>query len=169
MEKIYLYCFGITEDQKKLVQNIKKYLEKLLVKEIKDKQFELVIHDLKVFDCDKDTICLVFGNKVVPYVQDPKFIKQTLCVESIAENKNTVKDDLGLFVTDLKNLYNSSKIIDKTHSSYVEVNEKITASSEGAVFNFTLEEVEHLKKIKELLNGGKIIFTKGDTRLEIHD
>jgi inorganic pyrophosphatase/exopolyphosphatase len=168
MDKIYLYGFGFTDEQKNLVNNIVLYLDKLLKEQIKDKEFDVIRHDLKVFDCEKDSIGIAFGNKVSPYIIEPKLIKQTVCLTSIDENKKTVKEDLKAFVSDLKNLYNTNRVIEKDHSSYVEVNENITAGIEGAVFNFTLEEAEHLKKIKDLLGGGKIVFIKGDSRLEIH-
>jgi hypothetical protein len=153
-------------------------LEGLVKDKLPSIEFEFKIVDLKVFECAVEPICISFGQKVEPYVKDPKFQMLTLSVNSITKgekedikkNKKIIKSDIESFVSQLETLYNGNKIIDNSGSSAcVEVKEGITAGVNNAIFNFTLEEVEHLKKIKELLGGGKIIFTKGDTRLEIHD
>jgi uncharacterized FlaG/YvyC family protein len=176
-QMVYLYDFGTNENNIKALGNIVNFLAKLLKEEIPEVEFEISTTDLKVFECAIEPVCISFGQKVEPYVKNPKLQMITLPISSILKeekeenkkNKKIIKKDIESFVSQLKTLYNSNKIIDNPSSSaYVEVKEGVTAGINNSIFNFTLEEVEHLKKIKELLGGGKIIFTKGDTRLEIH-
>ncbi len=49
----------------------------------------------------------------------------------------------------------------------VETEEEITVGGIGADIQMTLEEAEHLKKIKDLLGGGKMVITKGDLKIEV--
>ncbi len=49
----------------------------------------------------------------------------------------------------------------------VETVEGITVGGIGADIEITPDEARHLKEIKDLLGGGKMIITKGDLRIEI--
>ena len=59
------------------------------------------------------------------------------------------------------------KSVENKQTEHVETDTGIKVGRSGFDINITEQEAEYLKKIRDLLGGGKIVITKGDLKIEV--
>jgi hypothetical protein len=64
-------------------------------------------------------------------------------------------------------LQEAAVAVETPTASHVELEDGTTAGKIGTDIQITEQEAEYLKRLKELLGGGKIVVTKGDVKIEV--
>jgi hypothetical protein len=88
-------------------------------------------------------------------------------LENIPANKSYREQAFEKLKDISKRLVQINKQTKEEHQSYVELANGTTVGIGAGDIQLTQSEVDNLLKIKELLNGCKIVIYKGDIRIEV--
>jgi hypothetical protein len=158
----------MSKEELSLIHTIKDYI----LKETEG-NVNVNIEDLKTTGhIETEYPCLIFGHEVENLASlDTKGIVFKLPpLKEMIEGGSNVKEYKQEVVNKIKELVKvlsePEKVKEKIKLA-VETKEKITVGSIGCDIIITETEASHLKKIKDILGGGKIVITKGELRIEI--
>ena len=147
---------------------------------VKKVKISFGILDLYSFNLERNSNpTITFGDNVTPFIpentEEIKYLKlpELDLLEDKPENilyrKQAMKDILE-FSTELEELAEESKY---SHGIKVESNGQpvIISTDEQQVgdISLTKEEISNLKRLKDLFNGGNVVFRKGDIEIEVKD
>lgn len=163
-QTVYLCGMGMTEDEYALANKIGGVLRDKAKEE--GKELEVLVHDVKVHGDAEPEIAILFGNVMGVQTEDkniyhaPKLSRMM----SVNEDVNALKMRVMEFINDIVSLLPAEK---DEIQQFVETPEGITVGGLGANIQITEKEAEHLKRIKDILGGGKMVIQKGDLRIEV--
>jgi len=171
MIKIAFVTWNMNKEESELLDKIHLYFRGLL----EGKTLEIRIDDLKTLgETSYDYPCMVFGKQAINYITSSSINNWTLpsLKSMLPEDKFHKQNKLIAFDT-LKEV--ASFLLDSSETTkdeeptqaYVETKERLTVGAGGFDFNMTEDEANHIKKIRDILGGGKMIITKGDLRIEV--
>jgi hypothetical protein len=166
MKEVVFVGWDLTKEETELLDRIKEYFINLT-----DNKLTVKIEDLKVFgEKTYASSCIIFGNVANQYVVASKYKKWL-----VSEPKRMLPDYDDYLAYKKKTfdvLQEASVAILKASkeepiSVHIETPEGITVGPDGCQINITESEAEHLKTIRDILGGGKMVITKGDLRIEV--
>lgn len=182
MNKITFCAKNITVAQQKVLESLKKYTLKKITEEIKRQgdsfdssklEWEINIVDTNLYDE------VVISNPAIAFGR-PEFINDYTQVlysyplkdfigndNEVRKIKKEVASTIDQLVLDLLSKEEHEDENPKVESC-IEKNEIKFGLTSGDIL-ITEEEATHLKKIKDIIGGGKMIITKGDLRIEIEE
>jgi hypothetical protein len=165
--------FQISKEGWELLDKAQNAITKLAQKAGYEKQIRTVTFDLVSYDITKeefaDSWTYIYGEvakknlkeQPVPWTSLPA-IKDIL---SNPEVRTEANEKLQASIPELVKWLSREKVEEvKTH---VETATGLTAGTIGCDFCITDKEAEYLKKIKDILGGGKMVITKGDLKIEV--
>jgi hypothetical protein len=161
---VYLCGMGMTEEECALANKIGGVLRDKAKEQ--DKEINVIIHDVEVHGDADPEVAILFGNVIGIRTENksvyhaPKLSRMM----SVNEDVNALKMRVMEFIDEIVSLLPAEE--DQT-KQFVETPEGITVGGIGADIQITEKEAEHLKKIKDILGGGKMVIQKGDLRIEV--
>jgi len=165
MKELAFVVWDAGEKERKLLDGIEVYVRKLF----KDEKVKIQIDDLKAIgETSYDIPCIIFGGvadtcaeyKERWLVSDLKMMLPDH--EGFMKHKKSTMDVLTEAVSHLLAAKEPEPI-----STHLETPEGITVGPDGCQINITEAEAIHLKNIKDILGGGKMVITKGDLKIEV--
>lgn len=161
---VYLCSMGMTEEEIELAGKISGVL-KDKAKEA-GKEVDVIIHDVEVHGEVDPEIAILFGNVMGVDISN--------CTSYGAPRLSSMlTNDAATMAIKVMVMRYIEEIIDMLPAeedevqTYVETPEGITVGGIGAMIEITPEEAEHLRKIRDILGGGKMVIQKGDLRIEV--
>ena len=165
---INIFAKKITSNDLKVIERIKAYFIKQLGENIKFEIIDVINHPSPIVEnysilCGNIDYLLEFHNEI--------YTIKVASLDTIL-SKEKAHFALGEF-NKLIQTYNSNKDnkIENNNfaaqQNYIEKNKIKLGNTSICDIKITEKEAEYLKKIKDLLDGSKIIITKGDLKLEI--
>ena len=174
MSKIIFCAWGITPEQQKLLEGIEKYtLSKLEENNLID--YEIDIVDPKLYESSEfnDPVILFSSHNLDnvtfknPTVSQAPPLKELTTGRDKVEKKKEVVKIIDEFIEYLIIPRPTESIIEESKVETVIEKDNITFGLTSGDILITEDEAKHLKKIKDILGGGKMIITKGELRIEI--
>lgn len=164
MKELILVVWGPTKEEMNLLENIKKFVFTLC------KDITVSIYDAKSLGpIETDNSCVAFGKLAAAEIHAcyehriaPVLDLMLPSSDDYVSNRQETKD---LLANAIKEILKAEK--EEPTSTYVETPKGITVGTDGCQINITEQEAEHLKKIKDILGGGRMVITKGDLRIEV--
>jgi len=165
MKELAFVVWDVGEKEQKLLYSIEVYVRKLF----NGQQVKIHIDDLKTLgEKNYDIPCVVFGSladscaeyKERWLVPDLKMMLPNH--ENFMTHKKTTMDTLLQAATAVLEAKEPEPV-----TTHVETPEGITVGADGCQINITEAEATHLKNIKNILGGGKMVITKGDLKIEV--
>ena len=164
MKELVLVVWGPTKEEMVLLENIKKFASTI------SKEVTVRIHDTKSLGpIETNSTCVAFSGLAAKEINScyehwvaPTLKSMLPSSDACTRSKQRAKE---IIIVAVEAILAAEK--QEPTSTYVETPEGITVGSDGCQINITEQEAEHLKKIKDLLGGGKMIITKGDVRIEV--
>ena len=165
MKELVFVVWGANKKETELIEGIKKYTENLFG----DQEVEITVDDLKTLgEKTYETPCVIFGGVarsganyqsgwLVPSL-NMMLPEQDGYIKYKKKTMDTLAQAVAYILTAKK---------PEPTTTCVETPEGITVGPDGCQINITEAEAAHLKKIKEILGGGKMIITKGDVKIEV--
>jgi hypothetical protein len=162
---IYLAAWNITKEEHELAERVRKFIINTLPEELRSR--DIKIHDLKVYgDLVSDGPVLLFGTANGQDVSAEPVFHVCKLKDMLGEDHLKHKRKVTKKIEELTAYIESSESESKVEK-YIETPEGITVGGIGADIQITEEEANHLKRIKEILGGGKMVITKGDLKIEV--
>ena len=165
MKELAFVVWDLSPNDAKLLSNIKKYTEGLFG----DEEVNITIDDLKSLgETTYQVPCIIFGGMADNCAQ----YKEAWVVANLEMMQPEHDDYVAHKKRTMETLTEAVGRILRAKepepiSTHVETPEGITVGPDGCQINITEAEADHLKKIKEILGGGKMVITKGDIRIEV--
>lgn len=164
MTTVYLCGMGMTQEEHRLATKI----GRVLIDKAKEegKELDVIIHDVKVHGDVSPEIAILFGNIMGVDTSSgscyhgPPLERMMSDGPSVIALKHIVME----FMDDIVRKIPTEE--EEVHT-YVETPKGITVGGIGAMIEITEKEAEHLKKIRDILGGGKMVIQKGDLRIEV--
>ena len=172
MSKIIFCAWGITPEQQKLLEGIEKYtLTKL---EENNLSYEIDIVDPKLYESSEfNDPVIVFSNHNLdnvtlkhPTVSYAPHLKELTTGKDKVEKKKDVVRIIDEFIEYLMVPKPVESIIEPVVEAVIEQQGIKFGSLFGDIL-ITEQEATHLKKIKDILGGGKMVITKGELKVEV--
>ena len=170
MDKVIFAVWNVSYDGKELLDKIKEYFISKL-----NKPIAIIVEDLKRlgstdYDEDKEVkAVIVFGKTAANYLSSHLMVVVPGVEEMMPhcmpwlENKKALMEALNEVAESL-----NKPPVPPTHVS-LETKEKVSVGLTACDINITKNEVEHVKRIRDILGGGKIVITKGDIKIEVEE
>jgi len=158
------FCgMGLTQDEVKLAEKI----SSVLTDRARNRGIgiDVTIHDVEAHGELNADVCMLFGAVIGVEAKHKRYDAPKLSrMLSVNEDTDALKMRVMEFIDDIIENFSHKNEEDKM---YVEAPNGITVGGAGADIQITEEEAIHLKKIKDILGGGKIVIQKGDLRIEV--
>ena len=163
MKKIALIGWNLKTEDIELLERIKKF-----ILDISNKH-EVVIDDIKSSgNAEYDDPCLVFGYKAINYTKFNNKHWQLPNTRTLLSN-NEEKRLAARTIQEAINILSVEEEPVVPTEMCVETEDGTKVGPSFGDIQITAEEADHLKKIRDILGGGKMVLTKGDLRLEINE
>lgn len=163
---INIFAKKITSDDYKVIERMKKFFSKELGKEIEFNTIDIISYESPLVEnysilCGNIDHILEFGTEIctIRIASLPNLINKEKNKEAVVEFKKLINH--------IKNNNGSSNDSNNIQKIYVEKDNIKVGNNDIVDIQITEKEAEYLKKIKTLLDGSKIIITKGNLKLEI--
>jgi hypothetical protein len=165
--------FQISKEGWELLDKVQHAITKLVEEAGYKKDIHTVTFDLVSYEADRDVFedswTYVYGETAkknlkeqpVPWTSLPA-IKDILSNPEIRREAN---DKLKDSIPELVKWLNRTPV--EEVKTCVETPSGLTVGTTGCDFCVTEKEAEYLKKILDILGGGKMVITKGDLRIEV--
>ena len=173
MSKIIFCAWGITQEQQKLLEGIRKYtLTKLDEKKLEDCDVDIV--DAKLYESSEfDDPVIVFCNHKLDNVifknHQPNYappLKELVSGKEKIKKKKEVVEIIERLI-DYLLLPEPEPVEEVPPIEAVIEHQGIKVGETTGDILISEQEAIHLKKIKDILGGGKLVITKGDLRIEV--
>jgi len=166
MKKVVFAVWHASGKDMKFLEKVEEYFISKLDVPVKVKVDDLKSIGSVVYGDDIEGV-VVFGKTASNYCSfDSRIlapgVKEMLPDhEGFMANKKILLDTLELLA---KNLNGPEELVVQ---ACVETPEKVSVGLTGCDINITEAEAIHLKRIRDILGGGKMVITKGDLRIEV--
>lgn len=163
-DTVYLCVMRASQEELLLASKIASTL-KQEVKKV-GKEIKTVIHDVGVHGVISPEVSIMFGNLIgVSGPKDTSWMAPKLSrMMAVNEDVHALKQNVMDIIREVADYYRGKE---EPMHMHVETPEGITVGGLGAMIKITEKEAEHLKKIRDILGGGKMVITKGDLRIEV--
>jgi len=136
-----------------------------------DVELNIKIDDLSTVEAtDIDSPCVAFGhmaNKQYNCTSINWVLPEISKLRSDPDNKLIREEAFERMGEICQQLTAVAEQKEEETNSHVEMSDGVTVGKVGTDFCISEQEVQYLKQLKELLNGSKIIITKGDIKIEV--
>jgi len=163
MKEVTFVVWNASQEELELANKIKDYFISLF-----DSDISVKIDDLKnIGETTYENLCVVFGTTAKNYINhdvlwEVPALSTMLPGEGYVKNKRSAMRTLRRVAEELKTEKEEIPI-----TTHLETPQGVTVGSEGYDINITEQEVDHLKNLKKILGGGKMVVIKGDIRIEV--
>ena len=159
--KVAFCIWGANEEERALVDKI----AGVFIDTIAKTEVIISVRDLKTYELNEEFDFYVAFGSLAQKSLEHSFLAAPSLASMLGTEAITYKTET---MNILNALWQKIKLEDKSsHTTAVETPEGITVGGLGADIIITEKEAEHLKKVKDLLGGGKMVITKGNLRIEV--
>jgi hypothetical protein len=148
---------------------------KIAKETLKDLDLVVIVHDVMTHgDIETESPCIIFGtsakNRVKTSASSWMLPPANSLVPGKPENDGPRRDGLAAIEVISKELSDEISALRKKEEDPVEMyveKEGVTVGKTRSNIEITEQEAEYLKRIRDLLDGGKMVITKGDYKIEV--
>lgn len=161
--QINFYSYKLTEDDRKIMQKMALFLEKTSGKAILMKPVDVLLYN---DSCRLDYDGVMFGEKVEQFAECKcKWLLPPIVKLHADGDKDLRRKAMGILHSLAEEIKNKVENPEDKQESYVE--EQGVKFGNLQDIELTEKEAEHLKNIKKILGGGKIVIKKGSVTVEV--
>ena len=154
---LLLCAWNITEQGREILEKISQiFFDKDIMTEIRD----TAIHTI-----EKDVPCLIFDEKSKVSIFDRKYIFLTGPLYKLIQHDQATREATMQKIQEVAEILSKNK----NSSSWVEKNHITVGTDTTSDITITEAEAQHLKNIKDILNGGTVFIKKGDIEIRIEE
>jgi len=170
--KIYVYGLSLMKDELKVITGILGGVKKRVEKELEFDIIDLMSNN----ESEANYPCIIFGKQVLNQLTIPSEEEELMDIWMFPSITNLVKKDKEATIKTKEMIEKVATYLNgNTEIKEVKADEPTTLCVEkkGTTFGIiadimiTEKEAEYLKRIKDLLDGSKIVIKKGDITIEV--